>query len=81
LAPLVGLLALTGAAQAAGPAFDCGKVERGSIEELVCQDEELAAADRELALVYAQALKKAGNEQPPVLKAEQRGWIRARDEC
>ena len=69
------------AAQAAGPSFDCGKVEAGSIAALVCADPALATADAKLALVYAEALANAGNEHPPVLKAEQRGWIKGRDEC
>jgi uncharacterized protein len=76
-----GLCLLAGAAQAAGPSFDCGKVEAGSIAALVCQDPALAAADVKLAGVYAAALAKAGDEHPPVLKAEQRGWIKGRDEC
>ncbi len=81
VAMVLGLVTLAGAARAAGPSFDCGKVEAGSVEELVCRDAELSAADRKLAEVYAEALKKAGNEHPPVLKAEQRGWIKGRDEC
>ena len=76
-----GLSLLAGAAHGAGPSFDCGKVEAGSIEALVCQDPALAAADLKLAEVYEAALAKAGNEQPPTLKAEQRGWIKGRDEC
>ena len=64
------LLALTcwlfaGAARAEGPSFDCGKVEAGSIEEMVCKDKGLAALDRKLAEVYAAASKKAVNEHPP----------------
>ena len=78
---LVSLMTLASAAQAAGPSFDCGRVESGSVEELVCRDASLAAADRKLAEVYAAATASAGNEQPPVLEAEQRGWIAGRDEC
>ena len=78
---MLSLLAHVGAAHAAGPSFDCGKVAAGSVEELVCRDATLAAADRKLAEVYAAATAKAGNEQPPVLKAEQGGWIKGRDEC
>jgi uncharacterized protein len=82
LAVLVGgLVTVAHGAGAAGPAFDCGKVEAGGIEALVCQDPALAETDRKLALVYAGVLAKTGNEQPPVLKAEQRGWIKGRDEC
>lgn len=72
---------LAGAASAAGLSFDCGKVESGSIEELVCKDDRLAALDIKLAEAYSVAAQKAVNEQPPLLKAEQRGWIKGRDDC
>lgn len=75
------LLVHSDLAVAAKPAFDCKKVAEGSIEELVCRDEELASLDRKLATVYQQASKKASNEHPPVLKAEQRGWIKGRNDC
>jgi uncharacterized protein len=64
-----------------GPSYDCGKVRSGSIEALICADAELSALDRTLARAYAAASKKAANERPPVLKSEQRGWIKGRDEC
>ena len=64
-----------------GPSFDCSSVDAGSIEAMVCEDTMLSALDRELADVYAAASAKAGNEHPPVLKAEQRGWIKGRNEC
>lgn len=82
LMPLV-ILALgcfTSGVWAAEPAFDCAKAD-GAIEELICQDDQLAALDRKLAEVYAAASRKAANEHPPVLKAEQRGWIKGRNEC
>jgi len=63
------------------PSFNCDKVERGSIEALICSDADLAALDRELAEVYRAARRKATNEHPPILKAEQRGWIKGRNEC
>lgn len=66
---------------AVNPAFDCKKVAQGSIEELICNDPELAALDLKLASVFKQASKKASNENPPVLKAEQRGWIKGRNDC
>jgi len=79
----VGLLSgsLAGVATAEGPSFDCAGVEPGSIEGLVCGDDGLSALDRTLAEVYGEASKKAVNEHPPMLKAEQRGWIKGRDEC
>jgi uncharacterized protein len=66
---------------AAGPSFDCGKVQKGSIEELICKDEELSVLDRKMAAVYAEASQIAINEHPPVLKAEQRGWLKGRNDC
>lgn len=65
----------------AGPSFSCDEVPAGSVEAMVCEDEELASLDRKLAGVYAAASAKATNEHPPQLRAEQRGWIKGRDEC
>ncbi|HQR48291.1 MAG TPA: MliC family protein [Steroidobacteraceae bacterium] len=70
-----------GVAAADGPSFDCRTVEAGSIASLICADSGLSALDRQLAQVYADASKKAVDEHPPVLKAEQRGWIKGRDDC
>jgi uncharacterized protein len=70
-----------GAAASAGPSFDCASAAAGSIEAQVCTDEGLSALDRRLAQVYAAARKKATNEHPPVLRAEQRGWIKGRNDC
>jgi uncharacterized protein len=64
-----------------GPSFPCAKVRKGSMADMVCHDASLAALDRELAAVYAQALNKVTRERPPVLKATQRGWAKGRDDC
>lgn len=66
---------------ASGPSYDCSKVEAGSIEALICNDETLSVLDRKLAAIYDAALKKAVNQRPPLLKAEQRGWIKGRNDC
>lgn len=76
---LLSLLAVN--AEAAGPSFNCKKVEAGSIEEMICKDAQLSALDAKMAEVYQAAAKKATNEHPPILKSEQRGWIKGRDEC
>jgi uncharacterized protein len=78
---ILGCVTIGGPAMAQGPSFDCTKVAAGSIGELVCKDEALSALDRKLAEVYAAASAKATDQQPPVLKAEQRGWVKGRDEC
>lgn len=64
-----------------GPSFSCDKVKAGGIEAMICADKDLSALDRKLAGVYAAASKVAVNEHPPVLKAEQRGWLKGRNEC
>jgi len=77
-----GLLALGRAVEAApGPSFDCRARDLASAARLICQDPALAALDRQLTQVYAQARAKATNEHPPVLKASQRGWVKGRDDC
>jgi uncharacterized protein len=73
-------LFLAAVAFAAGPSFDCKKAD-GSIEEMICKDAALSALDVKLAEIYKAATKKAANEHPPTLKAEQRGWIKGRNEC
>jgi uncharacterized protein len=73
-------LASIGGTVAAAPSFDCRKVEAGSIEALICQDDELSSLDEKMAAVFAAATKKASNEHPPVLQAEQRGWIKGRND-
>ncbi|MGD2000552.1 MAG: hypothetical protein PVJ00_08285 [Desulfobacterales bacterium] len=69
--------AVGGIAVAAGPSFDCSKAA-GSIEQMICKDDTLSPLDHKMAEVYAAASQKAVNEHPPVLKAEQRGWIKGR---
>ncbi len=72
---------LNGSVMATGPSYDCDKVEANSIEKMVCKDNDLSALDRKLSIIYSAAVKKATNEHPPILKAEQRGWIKGRNEC
>jgi uncharacterized protein len=70
------LLALAAPVGAAAPSFDCAKAAAGSIEALVCGDDALAALDRQLDTAYRAALARDAT-----LKAEQRGWIKGRNEC
>lgn len=66
----------------ATPSFDCARAD-GQAQELVCNDANLAAMDRELARVYALASKDSGltPQSANELKAMQRGWAKGRDEC
>ncbi|QID17684.1 DUF1311 domain-containing protein [Nitrogeniibacter mangrovi] len=69
-------------ARAAGPAFDCTKVDRDAPRR-VCADPDLAALDRELNRVYRLALRGSSlsSERRQTLKVMQRGWIKGRDDC
>lgn len=62
-----------------GPSFSCAAVTKGSMEELICQSSTLSAMDLKLTETYKQALVKSHNNS--TLKAEQRGWIKGRNEC
>lgn len=75
------LLLLACQASADTPSFDCSKVEAASIEQQICQSDHLSTLDRQMAVVYQAAQHKAIDEHPPVLKVEQRGWIKGRNEC
>lgn len=75
------LLALPSAALAAeGPAFNCAKAG-GEVEKLICTDPALAALDRQLDQVYKAASAKAQGQPATLLRAEQRGWVKGRNEC
>jgi len=75
-----GWAAASARAQAQGPAFDCARAQ-GEVQALICRDQGLAALDRQLDGVYEAALGKAKDAMPQTLRAEQRGWIKGRDEC
>jgi len=72
-------LILSAASFANQPSFDCSKVRKDSSEGVICSSDRLMDLDRELAAVYKKALAKA--PKGDVLKAEQRGWIKGRNDC
>lgn len=73
---LFGALTLSFAAQAAS--FDCVKAGT-KVEKLVCGDAEISKLDEEIAKVYGEVLKKSPDEA--LLKKQQRGWLKARNQC
>lgn len=64
-----------------GDGVNCTQARDGSMEALVCSDPELLALDKNMGEVYRQAVKKAARQKPSTLKAEQRGWVKGRDDC
>lgn len=77
-APVVAPAPATGTSDVK-PSFDCNAAA-SEAEKLVCKDPELAVLDRRLAEVFARAKAAPGADQAR-LAAEQRGWVKGRDEC
>lgn len=73
-------LSYTCAAADKPPAFDCAKAQ-GEVQTLICSDAKLAALDRQLDAVFRQAAARSKGAVLKTLKAEQRGWIKGRDDC
>jgi uncharacterized protein len=65
---------------AQGPTFDCAKAQ-GQVETLICADAGLSALDRKLDEVYKAAAGKAKGQMLTTLRAEQRGWVKGRNDC
>jgi uncharacterized protein len=76
----IGLCLASAGALAANPSFDCAKAS-SDVEKLICSDAELAGLDRSLAGLYGTLLKHTPASEQKMLKAEQRGWVKGRDEC
>jgi uncharacterized protein YecT (DUF1311 family) len=68
------------AAAGTGPAFDCTRAQ-GTVEKAVCADPGLAARDRALADAYRAAAARATGTLAATLRAEQRGWVKGRNDC
>lgn len=64
----------------AGPAFDCAKAS-GTVEQLICDTADLARLDRHLNDLYAERRATLSPADQNRLRAEQIGWIKARNEC
>jgi len=67
-------------APTAHPSFDCAKASH-EVEKLICKDAELANLDRSLAELYGVVLKHSSPSEQKQLKAEQRGWVKGRNDC
>ncbi|HSV79913.1 MAG TPA: hypothetical protein VLK85_12035 [Ramlibacter sp.] len=68
-----------GQARSTRPSFDCSR-GRSAAETLICQDEELAAMDRELARLHARA-KSASPNPREFQRRSDAAWSRRESEC
>jgi uncharacterized protein YecT (DUF1311 family) len=83
-ATLIGFAAaaLAGAplgAQAA-PSFDCKRAST-IVEKEICGVPELGDLDRDVAAVFAQAIAALSATDADVLRADERAWLKDRDNC
>ncbi|MEJ6473763.1 lysozyme inhibitor LprI family protein [Pseudoalteromonas piscicida] len=60
------------------PSFSCDDVKIGSMESIICGSNELSSLDKELDAIYRQIIAEP---HPKLFKAQQRGWIKGRNEC
>lgn len=66
----------------ANPSFNCNLGQLSEAEVMVCNNPQLAGLDQQLSEVYHQAKSKIHNtEQLSQFKAEQRGWVKGRNDC
>jgi uncharacterized protein len=75
-----GFCLLTANAWGKSPSFDCAKASH-EVEELICGDAELAELDRSLSGLYGTLLEHTPAGEQRMLKAEQRGWVKGRNDC
>lgn len=73
-------LSCSALANSSSPSYDCSKAQ-GSIEELICQSDQLSKLDKQLQPLYSQAIKQLSSDDAQTLKAQQRGWIKGRNDC
>ena len=62
------------------PTFDCLRAG-GTVEELICNDSDLALLDQQLNYLYGLALQRVAEEERGLFRAFQRGWISGRNDC
>jgi len=66
------------AVDAGATSFDCAKASTYS-EVQICSSQSMQVQDEQLNSIYVQALAKASDKT--ALRAEQRAWIKQRDQC
>jgi len=80
LAVLLAALPCLAAAQVT-PSFDCSQKLASSVEQRICKDEKLAAADRELADLYTAASARTIGADGEALQAAQQAFVKSRNDC
>jgi uncharacterized protein YecT (DUF1311 family) len=63
-----------------GPSYDCGKASQPA-ERMICEDDQLSAADRIVAAMYAYYKAVPEPELVEWVKSTQRAWLKGRNSC
>jgi uncharacterized protein len=77
---ILGTTGFAATAAAQGPTFNCAKAS-GEVEKQICSDAALAGLDRQLDAAYKAAAAKASGKLANLLRTEQRGWVKGRNDC
>lgn len=83
---ILGILCAVPALAQDEPSFECAQAV-STVEQMICTDPELAALDRLVSERYQAALEKIKARTDgtvaaeTTLRAQQRGWIKGRDDC
>jgi uncharacterized protein YecT (DUF1311 family) len=64
----------------AQPSFDCN-LAAGVVEKEICAISDFADLDSRIAALYARALTIVSARDADALRADQRVWLKARDDC
>jgi uncharacterized protein YecT (DUF1311 family) len=64
----------------AAPSFDCKRAS-SIAEKEICGLPELEGLDRDIAASFTQALAALGAADADALRADQRAWLKTRDDC
>jgi uncharacterized protein len=80
IATLAACCLFSAQAFAAKPSFKCSKSSH-EIEEVICNNDELAELDVSLSSLYKTVLKNTPAKAQQRLKTEQIGWVKGRNDC
>jgi uncharacterized protein len=74
------LLSSSARPAAAAPSFDCHRAAT-AVERQICRTPYLGDLDRDIAQLFQQALGVLSPADADALRADQRLWLKVRDEC
>jgi len=77
---VLAVVSITAPPATAAPSFNCKKAT-GLIEKQICGNPEFEPIDRDIASLYTRSLAMLAKTDADALRAEQRAWVKERDEC